>query len=223
MWWNTTIAVVPAMSDDAHRPLGQQHSLEASLSYVENRQVSDGYTIQVDCQTWKIARGGIRAGLRGADVRVEARLDGSMAVRFRGSYLQVSPCEPCPKVTKPRAHGPRKPAAPRKKSRWMESFHLTRPEKTAFPTRGIRSGHRQKSRSVAGQKRPGLGFALYLFKASAQEPHQSKHFRKSKTLGGYRRPGWLQGLPPPFTSEPTPSHRLESSPRARPPGESSTL
>ena len=82
VWWNQTIAVVPASSDDAHRPLGKQHSLAASLSYVETRQVSGDYTIQVDRQTWQIARDGIRAGLRGADVRVEVRLDGSMAVRF---------------------------------------------------------------------------------------------------------------------------------------------
>src|ERR1022692_4738897 len=87
VWWNHTIAVVPASSDDAHRPLGKEHSLAASLSYVETRQVSNDYTIQVDRQTWQISRDGIRAGLRGADVRVEVRLDGSMAVRFRESYL----------------------------------------------------------------------------------------------------------------------------------------
>src|SRR5438105_11353216 len=80
VWWNNTIAVVPASSDDAHRPLGKEHALAASLSYVETRQVSNNYTIQVDRQTWQIERAGIRAGLRGADVRVEMRLDGSMAV-----------------------------------------------------------------------------------------------------------------------------------------------
>ena len=134
VWWNHTIAVVPGSSDDAHRPLGKEHSLAASLSYVETRQVSNGYTIQVDRQTWQIARDGIRAGLRGADVRVEVRLDGSMAVRFRESYLTVSQCQPRPKVPSPKvtAGRARKPAAPRAKSRWMENFHLTSPEKTAL-------------------------------------------------------------------------------------------
>jgi hypothetical protein len=133
-WWNNTIAVVPASSDDAHRPLGKDHSLAASLSYVETRQVSNGYTIQVDRQTWQIARDGIRAGLRGADVRVEVRLDGSMAVRFRESYLAVSQCQPRPQVPHPNvpARRARKPAAPRAKSRWMENFRLTSPEKTAL-------------------------------------------------------------------------------------------
>jgi len=139
VWWNQTIAVVPASSDDAHRPLGKEHSLAASLSYVETRQVSNDYTIQVDRQTWQIARDGIRAGLRGADVRVEVRLDGSMAVRFRESYLVVSQCQPRPKVANPKvpAGGARKPAAPRAKSRWMENFRLTSPDKTALSASAV--------------------------------------------------------------------------------------
>jgi hypothetical protein len=134
VWWNNTIAVVPASSDDAHRPLGKEHSLAASLSYVEPRQVSSGYTIQVDNQTYQIARSDIRAGLRGADVRVEIRLDASMAVRFGKRYLTVTACQPRPKVPKPKvtAGRPRKPAAPRAKSQWMKNFHLTSPEKIAL-------------------------------------------------------------------------------------------
>ena len=120
--------------DDAHRPLGKEHSLAASLSYVEPRQVSDGYTIQVDNQTYQIARSDIRAGLRGADVRVEIRLDASMAVRFGKRYLTVTACRPRPKVPKPKvtAGRLRKPVAPRAKSQWMKNFHLTSPEKAAL-------------------------------------------------------------------------------------------
>jgi transposase len=134
VWWNNTIAVVPASSDDAHRPLGKEHSLAASLSYVEPRQVSSDYTIQVDNQTYQIARSDIRAGLRGADVRVEIRLDASMAVRFGKRYLTVTACQPRPKVPKPKvtAGRPHKPAAPRAKSQWMKNFHLTSPEKAAL-------------------------------------------------------------------------------------------
>jgi len=136
VWWNNTIAVVPASSDDAHRPLGKEHSLAASLSYVESRQVSNDYTIQVDRQTWQIAREGIRAGLRGANVRVEVRLDGSMAVRFRESYLVVSQCQPRPKVLNPKVTAGRA-RKPRAKSRWMENFHLTSPEKTALSVSAV--------------------------------------------------------------------------------------
>jgi biotin operon repressor len=31
-WWNQTLTVVPAVADNAHRPLGKEHSLAASLS-----------------------------------------------------------------------------------------------------------------------------------------------------------------------------------------------
>ena len=134
VWWNNTIAVVPASSDNAHRRLGKQHSLAASLSYVEPRQVSNGYTIQFDNQTYQIARSDVRAGLRGADVRVEIRLDTSMEVRFGKRYLAVTACQPRPKVPRPKVtvDRARKPAAPRTKSQWMKNFHLTSPEKTAL-------------------------------------------------------------------------------------------
>jgi hypothetical protein len=42
-WWNAKLTVVPASADDAHRPLAKDHSLPASLSYVETRQVGNGY------------------------------------------------------------------------------------------------------------------------------------------------------------------------------------
>ena len=134
VWWDQTLAVVPASGDDAHRPLSQEHSLAASLSYVENRQVSPGYTIQFDSQTYQIAHNEIRPGLRGAQVRVEMRLDDSMAVRFGQRYLTVTACQPLPKVPQPKAlkGRTRKPAAPRAKSSWMKNFRLTSPDKSAL-------------------------------------------------------------------------------------------
>jgi transposase len=131
-WWNQTIAVVPASSDDAHRPLGKEHSLAASLSYVETRKVSNDYTIQFDNQIWQIARSEIGAGLRGGVVRVEFRLDESLAVRFGKRYVAVTQCQPRPKVPRPKVYPNRKPAAPRAKSQWMKNFRLTSPEKTAL-------------------------------------------------------------------------------------------
>lgn len=100
-WWNATLVVVPASGDEAHRPLGQEHSLAASLSYVDTRQVGSDYTIQFDNRIYQIARRAIRSGLRGGHVRVEVRLDGSLAVRFGADYLPVSECEPRPKATQP--------------------------------------------------------------------------------------------------------------------------
>jgi hypothetical protein len=129
-WWNRTLVVVPASAADAHRPVAQQHSLAASLSYVETRHVGQDYTIRFDNHIYQIARADIRAGLRGASVRIEARLDGSLALRFREHYLAVSECAERPPAV---AATQKKPAArARPKSQWMKNFHLTRPDKDAL-------------------------------------------------------------------------------------------
>ncbi len=129
-WWNEKLTVVAAHPDDAHRPLAATHSLPASPSYVETRQVASDYTIQFENKIYLIARADIRAGLRGAAVRVEVRLDGSLAVRFRNVYVAVTECVARPKVEAMRQ--PRTPAAPRKKSQWMSNFRLASQEKTAL-------------------------------------------------------------------------------------------
>ena len=133
VWWNQTLAVVPASPDNAHRPVGQEHSLAASLSYVQTRQVRSDYTIQFENQPYQIARNDIRAGLRGAGVRIEVRLDGSMAVRFQSDYLTVVECHPRPKVPNPEGPACRtKKPGPRAKSQWMKNFQLTGPDKAAL-------------------------------------------------------------------------------------------
>jgi hypothetical protein len=86
-WGNATLAVQPASADDAHRPLEKHHDLAAILNQVESRRVNSDYTIQLDTKIYQIACRDIRTGLRGADVRVEKRRDGSVAVRFRVRYL----------------------------------------------------------------------------------------------------------------------------------------
>jgi hypothetical protein len=131
-WWNQTLAVMPATAADAHRALAKDHSLPASLSYVESREVGNGYTIQFDNKIYQIARGDIRAGLRGAHVRVEVRLDGSLAVRFRNRYLSVSECLVRPKAVGPAKTLKKRAAAPRPKSQWMKNFYLTPPDKAAL-------------------------------------------------------------------------------------------
>jgi len=122
--WNQTFTVLPAGSSDAHRPLRAEHELAAILSLVEERRVTSDYTIRYQGKIYQIARGDIRPGLRGGRVRVEQRLDGSMAVKFRQYGLSVAEC-PAQAKTPP----PRKPAsAPRLRPKvvhnWMKDFHL---------------------------------------------------------------------------------------------------
>lgn len=104
-WWNRHLTVSPANPTDAHRKLGAEHDLAASLSRVEKRQVTADYTFSLEGKKYRIARHQIRPGLRGDKVRVELRLDGSMAVRDRGQHLTVTECPVLPKskvaITKP--------------------------------------------------------------------------------------------------------------------------
>ncbi len=125
-WWNRTLTVEPAQADDAHRPLGKEHQLAAILSHVEQRQVIHNYTVRYDGKLYQIERQDIRVGLRRADVRVEERLDGTIAVRFRGEYLRVQLCpQPVPAAPAPepiQAKASRRKVPP--KSEWMKTFSV---------------------------------------------------------------------------------------------------
>jgi transposase len=99
-WWNQHLVVAPANAVDAHRPLGPEHDLAATLSTVETRQVNNDYTIQFSGRLYRIESSSISAGLRGAAVRVEKRLDGEIHVRFRERYLTITHVEQRPRPDK---------------------------------------------------------------------------------------------------------------------------
>jgi hypothetical protein len=63
---------------DAHRPLGDTLRLESILSRVEQRQVTNDYTVALDGKRWQIPKEAVRAGLRKSKLRIEARLDGRL-------------------------------------------------------------------------------------------------------------------------------------------------
>ena len=114
-WWNQHLQVLPKNPTDAHRPLDTAHDLAASLSIVETRQVTQDYTIRFEGHLYQIAREHIRAGLRGSNVRIETRLDGSLHVRFQQHDLPVSLCPARPKLAaaktpKPPRRSPRSTA-----------------------------------------------------------------------------------------------------------------
>jgi hypothetical protein len=123
-WWNQTLTVRPGLADDAHRPLGKAHSLAATLSYVETRQVANDYTIRFENKRYQIARASVCAGLRGGTVRAERRLDGTLAVRFRERYLTVSDCAARPQAARVQAFPAQPHKTVRRKSDWMKNFHV---------------------------------------------------------------------------------------------------
>lgn len=126
VWWDRELTVGPANSDDAHRPLDKSHNLAASLSHVETRQVRNDYTLRLESQVYQIAPHAVVSGLRGANVRVEQRLDGTVAVRYGEKYLAVTLCAPAEKkapAPKP-AGAARRQRQPRRGSDWDKDFDL---------------------------------------------------------------------------------------------------
>jgi hypothetical protein len=128
--WEAKFTVVPACADDAHRPLGKQHDLAASLSEVEQRVITSDYTIRHRSKVLQIVREQIRPRMRGSSVRVETRRNGEIAVRFESRYVQTKECEPAPQAIPqaPPTSGGKKTAGlgkqkkPRGKSQWMNGF-----------------------------------------------------------------------------------------------------
>src|SRR5260370_8486126 len=92
VWWERELTVEASHPDNAHRPLDKSHNLAASLSHVETRQVENNYTLRVDAKLYQIERTAIVNGLRGATVRIEKRLDGTLALRYGEKYLPAQLC-----------------------------------------------------------------------------------------------------------------------------------
>lgn len=127
VWWEQELTVVAANPDDAHRRLDKSHNLAASLSHVETREVRNDYTLRWDGKFYGIERKAVVSGLRGAKVRVEERLDGSLAVRFRERYLPVRECAKPEKIKAPALAKPakvRRTSGQRRKSDWNKNFDL---------------------------------------------------------------------------------------------------
>lgn len=123
VWWERELTVEAANPDDAHRPLEKGHNLAASLSHVETRQVRPDYTLRWDGKFYQIDRAAVTTGLRGANVRVEQRMDGTLAVRHGDRYLPIEECKavqkknlpPKPKTTR---------RVQRRGSDWNKNFEL---------------------------------------------------------------------------------------------------
>jgi hypothetical protein len=103
--FNRRFAVAPAQATDVHRPLGPDHNLAAILSVQYQRVVTNDYTVRFANRIYQIGKPAY-PGLRKGRVVVELRLDGSMAIRFRGTYLKYAEV---PAAGRPGGSAPRPP------------------------------------------------------------------------------------------------------------------
>jgi hypothetical protein len=147
VWWERELTVDPANADDAHRALDKSHNLAASLSYVETRQVRNDYTLRLDGELYQIEPREVVSGLRGANVRVEQRFDGGLAVRYGEKYLTVKRCVPA--AQKAPAPAPVETTGKRRQPRragsdWNKNFDLKKAPKIwqAAQESGCRHGER---------------------------------------------------------------------------------
>ena len=114
--FNRRFTVKPASPNDAHRPLQASMNLAAILSIQEKRKVANDYTIRLDNQVYQLLKPAL-PGQRGGQVIVEKRLDGTMQIRFKKSYLayhQIGPADRAGLCPAPRSLLPgRTPAVPK--------------------------------------------------------------------------------------------------------------
>jgi transposase len=100
--WEERFTVAPRNPRNAHRRLGREHHLEEILSVRVVRKVADDHTVSWDGNRWGVPREEVCAGLRGAQVEIERRLDSSYWLRFRNRYLRLRHCpEPEPRAVSP--------------------------------------------------------------------------------------------------------------------------
>jgi hypothetical protein len=132
--WNQRFTLAPANATDAHRSLTELHNLDSSLSHVEQRRVNSDYTIQFRGERYQIGKASVRAGMKGQFLRIEARLDGSIAVRHEGRFLEISLCgiKPPPAESITQGQPVRKDHNRGGRSRWMNNFQVAtrRPSET---------------------------------------------------------------------------------------------
>jgi len=146
VWWERELTVEPASADDAHRPLDKSHNLAASLSHVETRQVRNDYTLRWDGKLYQIERPAVTTGLRKAKVRVEQRLDGSLAVRYGERYLPVQECAVADKPKTPSVKPAKPHRAGKRGSDWNKNFDLKKAPKVWQAAQG--SGHRKAAEPI---------------------------------------------------------------------------
>ena len=90
--FNRRFSKAARQEGDAHRPLGPGHKLEAILSLQEERVVANDYTVRFHNGFYQLLPP-VYPGQRRGKVVIESRLDGSMAIRFKGRYLPFKEVE----------------------------------------------------------------------------------------------------------------------------------
>ena len=109
---------------DAHRALGEALKLESILSWVEQRQVTNDYTVSWEAQHWQIPEVTVEPGLRRSTIRIEARMDGSLRVRTGNGFVVLTVCKKAEKSSEVSKRPARRYVPPAGPSRRIDQFSV---------------------------------------------------------------------------------------------------
>jgi hypothetical protein len=124
--WEERFSVAARNPRNAHRRLDPEQRLEEILSVRVARTVARDHTVSWEGNHWGVPREEVCAGLRGAPVEIERRLDNSHWLRFRGRYLRLRHC-PAPLQPSASPSGLRPPGLaerPRPKNNIKPKYHV---------------------------------------------------------------------------------------------------
>jgi hypothetical protein len=126
--WNERFTVQPDSRVNAHRSMSQALHLESILSHVEQREVTNDYTVAWDGGRWQIPKAAVRPGLRRSSIRVEERLDGTLQTRIGEQFVTLTACAKAVKceITGERKRPARRHVPPPGQSRWMQHFSVAK-------------------------------------------------------------------------------------------------
>jgi hypothetical protein len=128
--WNERFTVKADSEVNAYRPPGETLSMESILSHVEQRQVTNGYTVAWGGRRWQIPKAAVRPGLRRSSIRIEARLDGTLQARIGDDFVTLTACEEAGKHEAAEVKRPaRRYMPPPGKSQWMKHFSVANAQK----------------------------------------------------------------------------------------------
>lgn len=128
--WNERFIVKADSDVNAHRPLGERLELESILSHMEQRRVTNDYTVAWEGRRWQIPKAAVRPGLRRSSIRVEARLDGSLQAGISGDFVMLTVCEKVLKSGEATVKQPARRHVPRPgQSQWMKHFSVANTQK----------------------------------------------------------------------------------------------
>ena len=96
--WNQRFRCEPQLAGDAHRAVPAGMNLDSVLSVRESRMVGADYTVRWEGVIYRVKREHIAAGMRGARVQLERRLDGSRWLRWRRQVVALEACPRRPAV-----------------------------------------------------------------------------------------------------------------------------